>query len=210
MPILHEWRGLLLLGIGLLSQSEHLLDLTILPSEGSRTGAVIGCVRSSVGSTPTVELEVSLLGLDRSEYQLAQSGVFEVMIRNTGRQAITVPWRQKSGNRDLRSAPAETGVLDAIVRLIGDDDRGEAHLIGVRGLQGAQSLGRSLLVLAPGDRGRIRAPFSTLFSATGRSVLPTAAGMRVAVKAEFSLMVQECLWAATVSSTNTVPVTLRR
>jgi hypothetical protein len=142
------------------------LDLTTRPEltdpsdSASSQGGGVASVRKAV-----LPLRLHLEELDRSSYRRTDQVVFTVSLENYGRQPVTIPW--SVANSDLRQRPLRQTSRAALGLYVGDRS-GDLHLVAGIQLIGVRGTKDTLVTLKPGERVRIKAPSSFVFTdATG-------------------------------------------
>jgi len=86
---------------------------------------------------PTLPLEITLLSLDKSNYQIGEAVIYDVAIKNVGQDAVVIPW---SPDR-YQIRPDETypsGYVSAILSLVITDKVLGEQIIYVASVYGSQ------------------------------------------------------------------------
>src|SRR5215510_6989434 len=97
------------------TQAQHVLDLTRrIPPEtaGGHVGSGCGAAGQEGEFSPVLPLRLTLLSLDRGEYEFGARLSYHIRIENVGIDPVAIPWRP------CWEEQAElTSVLDAFVNL---------------------------------------------------------------------------------------------
>jgi hypothetical protein len=200
---------------GAQGQTDSFLDLTKVkpPTSGKLFGGG-DIVISATNDTriPKLPLEFTLLKLDKRSYQMGDEVVYDVVIRNVGRNVVVIPW---SPDRD-RVKPEEktypAGYMDATLSLIITDKvLGEQSIYGAS-MYGSQHVRSSLKKLRPGQAVRIRAPSHwALTSDSASQGILSRLPQTFTVRARFSVMKHTSSPSPEpVTSNNSVTVVLKR
>jgi hypothetical protein len=141
------------------SQDENELDLTKAPPPQSEPGAGrvwAGGIANS--DAPKLPLEVTLLNVNAEHYRLGDTIAYEVRLKNSGKQSVTIPW---SGDRSLRpDTPEEAklrGYVDLRICLSVADRAGDRYLMAGQTVHGLSGLEYTFKTIAPGESVVIRA-----------------------------------------------------
>jgi hypothetical protein len=91
--------------------------------------------------------------MDRSQYQIGDPFVYELLVTNKGHAAVAFPTSTRDG--DFKPTPPH--VVGALVGLMFDDSVFGQQVLGTHALYGAPSVPNTIVVLAPGETLEIRA-----------------------------------------------------
>lgn len=145
------------------------LDLTKTPPQKMRPyrkggGAGAGGGDGWKAPPKIIPVKVTLLSLDKRSYQLGDEVIYEVVLENTTKDVLVIPW---SGDYDKVKPDEERGPPSYIYAFLGLVIKGEIggdqsiagqEIFGVgQGIHGSQLLRGSLKSLSPGQKVRIRA-----------------------------------------------------
>ena len=203
--------------IGLFAQgreADHYLDI---PGQGRTpipSGSFFPGPNSIGGSShPSVSnpLRLTLRSIDGADFAYGDYFNFEVLIENTGKQPIRIPWSPNAGAfaQPVRRTPSE--FLNGGLSLQVESADGKQALLAFldsQALYGSAEVPGSLLMLAPGRIAHVRVPAQ--WSATvdaGRDAILRQPGGAVQVRAVFSIFVDSF---PSARSTNTIPVRVVR
>lgn len=136
-------------------------------------------------------LKLTLLSIQLSDFALGDYFVYEVLIENTGKAPVTLPWSPNVGAfaQPVPRTPAgyRVGLVWLQVESAGEQPALLA-LLDPQPLYGAEEVLRSLQVLAPGQTAHIRAP--SQFSASmpeGRAAILRQPDGAVRLRAVYSM-----------------------
>jgi hypothetical protein len=105
---------------------------------------------------PVLQLEITLLKLDRNRYSMGDTVIYEAAIRNVGRDVVVIPWSPyREQVRANENYPP--GYVEANVGLVVKDKVFGEQVIFGPWLFGADAAPQTLKKLRPGQTVRIRA-----------------------------------------------------
>jgi hypothetical protein len=106
------------------------------------------------GSGEKISVAIDLVELQRDVFKLGESLIYEVVLENTGRRPITLPWSPDTER--FRDVSHKRAFLLLEIR----DAGGKRVLARLEPqvLFGSKAVADSLLTLAPGRRARVRVP----------------------------------------------------
>jgi hypothetical protein len=148
------------LGVALGAQATDLLDLTQVTVSsrtengkiGPGTGSAMGFASHSVRDQ--LPLQMRLESMDRNAYREHDEVVFQVSLRNVGREPVTIPW-EPDPNQVVTSEGAP--MLEWLLVLSLDGPEFDRLTFPVRRLHGSRFSPSTLKVLRPGEQAAIRA-----------------------------------------------------
>ena len=193
------------------AKADHYLDIpghTLTGTSGA--GAFFPPGRNSVsGSThaPASPLKLTLVSVDRTDFVYGEEFIYEVLIENTGREPITLPWSPDLGAFVQPAPRIPAGYLRGSVYLQVESASGQPAVLALLDLQplyGSDEVPRSRLSLAPGRTALLRVPAQ--WSATmpeGRAGILKQPDGAVQVRAVFSVHIDNF---PLTRSTNTLPM----
>jgi len=144
------------------SDIAHVLDVLTYPLTQVQGDSQSLRTRPSLPRTPPVlanALTVELRSLERTSFLWGDSFVYEVVIENTGRALVTLPWSPDDaqfGDSIRRSPEYVEAAVGVEVRPRRESQ--VAAVLRLQGLFGAPSVPGSLPQLAPGERALVRVP----------------------------------------------------
>ena len=111
------------------------------------------------GQPPTpFPITIELLSVDKNDYSVGDAIIYEVSLQNTSTRDVVIPWTPDSewepAAEKLLGEPQ--GYREALVDLDYLNPRGEHHAFAFRTIEGADSVPKSVLLLRPGQRARIK------------------------------------------------------
>jgi hypothetical protein len=145
-----------------LVRAEHMLDLltrTPMTVQPSSRDLVMppGLGRVGGRSLGPAEVTITLNSIDRETYALGESMVYEVLIRNTGTQPLTLPWSPDV--QQFVDDPLPSQVQRAGVFLEVQDNRAQrVAWLQSQNLLGSPAVSGTLEVIYPGESAWIRIP----------------------------------------------------
>jgi hypothetical protein len=148
------------LGVALGAQARDLLDLTQVtvssPTESGKVGrgtvSVMGFGSHLVRDQ--LPIQMRLESMDRNAYREHDEVVFQVSLRNVGREPVTIPW-EPDPNQVVTSEGAP--MLEWLLVLSLDGAEFDRLTFPVRTLHGSRFSPSTLKVLKPGEQAAIRA-----------------------------------------------------
>jgi hypothetical protein len=168
-------------------------------------GIASGSLGAAAGDKTSVVLRATLVGLDRSDYEIGTPLIYEVLIENAGKAPAFLPWSpdRASVQRQSTTPSMVQGFLTIFVR-----DRGRSKdltQLDTQALYGSRSAPGTLQRLAPGESALIRAPAAWQSTEGALNRVLTQTQGAVEVRAELTLMNPIMV----VQSQNAIPVDLR-
>ena len=166
--------------------------------------------RTTHSTFPTT-VSLRLLSVDRTDFVYGDYFTYEVLIENTGKQPLTIPWSPNTGEFYQPVPRTPDGFLAGAVSLTVESAEAEPTTLtrfDSSALYGSKEVPRSLLTLEPGRTARIRAP--TQFSAAmdqGRTAIFQQPDGEVRLRATFSIY---NINFPLTRSTNAIPVRVTR
>src|SRR5260370_1344852 len=67
---------------------------------------------------PKLPLEITLLSIDKSSYQMGQEMIYDVVIKNVGRDLVVIPWSPDRDRIQLDEETYPAGYMDANLGLV--------------------------------------------------------------------------------------------
>jgi hypothetical protein len=179
--------------------SEPILDIVGFRATAARPRDDVRDLASPVntipasGSVEKISLTIDLVDLQRDVFKLGESLIYEVVLENTGRRPITLPWSPDTER--FRDVTHQRAFLLLEVR----DARGKAVLARLEPqvLFGSEAVPESLLTLAPGRRARVRVPCSLRMTEREMSLMSEQPG-QVQLSATLVMRQQEMRSAGTL------------
>lgn len=196
-------------------QGDNFLDLTkFKPAKEEKLFASGGGGVSGSYNTrsPKLPLKITLLSLDRRSYRIGENLIFDVTIKNVGKDIVVIPWSPDRAQIRPDEKGFPPGYLDATLSLaITDRVLGEQIIYGPL-LYGSELVPSSLRKLLPGQTVRIRAPSRwALMSADAAHGIISRLPLTFAVRAKFSEMGHTSSpWPEPLISTNSIVVELKK
>ena len=164
----------------------------------------------SLGHSPPSPLSLTLVSVDIADLAYGDYFTFEVLIENTSREPVILPWSPDAGAfaQPVRRMPE--GFLSGFVSLrieSEDDQQSTLALLDGQPLYGSSEVLRSLLTLAPGRTALLRVPaqMSATMQVGRANILEQPDGV-VRLRAGFSLSSST---GPPIGSTNTLPIRVR-
>jgi len=156
-------------------------------------------------------LKLTLLAVDVSESVYGDYFVFEVLIENTGKASVTLPWSPNPGDFARPSQYMPPGFLSGQIYLQVEGAGGASDrlaLLDAQPLRGSKEVPGSLIELAPGQTARVRVPEQ--WSATmpeGRDAVMRQPDGEVRIRAVFSVTGPAGDGSMAIGSADYVPLT---
>lgn len=164
--------------------------------------------RGMTSHPPPNPLRLTLLSIDRNDFLFGERFTYDVLIENTGKETVVVPWSPDRG-AFVQPAPRipdgfRSGSVFLVVESVDGKDLG---LLDGQSLYGSNEVPRSLLSLAPGRTARMRVPgwWSAGTDEARAAMLRQANGV-VHLRALFAIYINDF---PSKRSTNTVAVRVR-
>jgi len=195
------------------AQKEELLDLTKEKPRVKTNKTFSGSAGSvSVGDgqwrRSTLPLKLTLISLDKQQYELSERFVYDVRLENFGDQTIMLPWEPERENILPTPNSSRSDLLQASLYLIFDELQSDA-VFGSEAVYGSPSAPQSVKKLLPGESIRIRASGGWYLGSEDLSkrVLPTLP-RRFTARIKFILRGTSKEYEAVIS--NSLQVELRK
>lgn len=195
-------------------QNNDFLDLTKVrpPSEKKVSRTIGGGVSGSNDTrSPKLPLQITLISLNKHSYEMGEEMIYNVVIRNVGRDVVVIPWSPDRDQIKPEEMTYPPRYVDAILSLvITDEVLGEQMIYGPS-LYGSEHVPSSLKKLRPGQAVRIRAPSRwVLMSDDAAHGILSRLPQTFVVRARFSVMDRTVNPPEPVVSTNSVTVELKK
>jgi len=145
-------------------KSDHYLDIpghTYTSTPASSFHPLLTGVSALTHQKYLTSLKLALLSVQFSDFVLGDHFVYEVLIENTGKASVTLPWSPNKGAFGQRVPRIPAGYRLALISLhveSAGEQPAVLALLDAQTVYGSEEVPRSLLVLAPGQIARIRAP----------------------------------------------------
>jgi len=143
-------------------QADHYLDIPGHTQTGTSGAGSFFPMRNSFATTghaPPNPLRLTLLSVERSDFVFGARFVYDVLIENTGRETVIIPWSPDRGAFVQPAPRIPDGFRTGIVFLEVESAAGKAlGLLDGQPLYGSNEVPRTLLPLAPGRTARMRVP----------------------------------------------------
>ncbi|MGH9879388.1 MAG: hypothetical protein ACRD5H_17290, partial [Nitrososphaerales archaeon] len=146
----------LLLALVFQVQNDDFLDLRriSLSTGEKRTGGGQGggAVAGHIRAPKIVPLKITLSSLNKSNYQLGEEVIYDVILENVTKNTIVIPWSPDRDKTRPNDQNTPSGYLEAFLSLVvKDEGKGEQFIAG-QGLFGSKLAPGSLKSLTPGQK----------------------------------------------------------
>ena len=112
---------------------------------------------SSTSHPPPNPLKLTLLSIDRIDFIYGERFTYDILIENTGKEPVTLPWSPDRGAFVQPAPRTPDGFRRGMVYLVAESAAGvQLGLLDGQSLYGSNEVPRSLLSLASGKTARIR------------------------------------------------------
>ena len=152
----------------------------------TRSVGIIGGVMGHSKPLPPT-MRIKLESLDRREYTIGETLLFEVKLENVSQDRVRIPWNPHPADIEPDDPAQLYEYTNGQFSLSGEDEHGETvHLSGIS-LYGSPKVPGSLLELSPGNWVRIRAKIKLYVGETqwGKQLLSRGES-ELALKVSFS------------------------
>lgn len=147
------------------------------------------------------------MSADRTDFVYGEEFVYEVLVENTGREPIVLPWSPDRGAFVQPAPRIPAGYISGGVYLQVESASGQSAVLALlesQALYGSDEVPRSRLTLAPGRTALLRVPAQwSATMAEGRAGILARPDGAVQVRAVFSISVDNL---RSTRSTNTLPM----